>query len=330
MSDLATWLRAEAAALGFGRVHVAAAEPLDPAPFDRFLAEGRHATMEWLARTRDARVDPRRLLPGARSVVVLSMDYGQAVPPDPGGLTGRVARYAWGRDYHNLVGKRLRKLRDRLQERFPGVRGWAGVDSGPAWERAWGERAGAGFAGKNTCLIRPGETSWFFLAVLVLDAELPIDARMGDHCGACQRCLDACPTGAFAGPWRLDARRCVSYLTIEHDGAVDPALAAGMGRWVFGCDDCQEVCPHPRATLPPVDPDFAPRHAWLDLPELLAADDAALIARFTGTPIRRAAPRRLRRNAAIVLRNLDTPGARAVLARYRDDRDPWVREVARG
>lgn len=330
MPALETSLREEARALGFGEVHVADAGLLDAEPFDRFLAEGRHGTMAWLADTRGARIDVRRLLPQAKSVVVLALDYGQAVPPDPGGLTGRVARYAWGRDYHNLVGKRIRKLRQRLQDRFPGLRGWVGVDSGPAWERAWGVRAGAGFSGKNTCLIRPGETSWVFLAVMILNVALEPGIPLGDHCGGCRRCLDTCPTGAFAGPWRLDARRCVSYLSIEHDGPVPPALAAGFGRWLFGCDDCQEVCPHQRAELPPVEPDFAPRNAWLDLPSLLAASDEALLARFNGTPIRRAAPRRLRRNAAIVLRNLDTPAARAALAAHRGDRDPWVSEVASG
>lgn len=328
MEELDRALRTEARALGFGRIGVAAAGPVPhPERFEAWLAEGRHASMDWLADTREDRLDVRRLLPTARSVVVLGMDYRQPAPPDPGGLTGRVSAYAWGRDYHNLVGKRVRKLRARLQDAFPGLRGWVGVDSGPAWERAWAALAGVGFVGKNTFTIAPGDTSGFFLAVLVLNAELPVDAPLGDHCGSCRRCLDACPTRAFVGPYRLDAGRCISYLTIEHDGPVAPDLARGMGRWLFGCDDCQDVCPHVRRTPGPVDADFAPRHAWLELPELLDAPDDALVARFTGTPIRRAAPRRLRRSAAIVLGNLDTPAARRVLDRHRADRDPWVREA---
>ncbi len=311
--DLKARLCAEAHRLGFLRARVASADAdLDMGGYDAFLAAGRHADMEWLATGRDARAAAGRCLPGARSVLVLAFDYTHALPADPGGLTGRVASYAWGRDYHNFVLKRVRKLQSWLRTHAPEVDSYSSVDMRPVYERAWAARAGLGYAAKNTFQVLPGESSRFVLATLLLTAELAADPPMGDHCGRCTRCLDVCPTGAFVGPGELDARRCISYLTIESTSAVPETLRPGLGRWVFGCDDCQDVCPHQRAATHDV-PETRPRHAWLGLFELLAADDASLRARFEGSPIRRAADHRLRRNAAYVLGNLGDVCARPAL-----------------
>ncbi len=296
---------------------------------DAFLAEGRQGEMQWLAETRDVRADVRHLLPEARSVVVLTMPYGRPAPPDPGGLTGRVASYAWGRDYHNLVGLRLRHLRRALEAAHPGLRTWAGVDSGPVWERAWAEAAGLGFTGRNSMIILPGETSFFFLAVLLLSEAVEPDAPSAtEHCGKCRRCLDRCPTGALLETGGMDARRCISYLTIEHRGAIPLELRPQLGRWIFGCDDCQDVCPHVRAVRSSEERDFAPRFPWLPLPALLLADDRALLDTFEGTPLRRAGPARLRRNAAVALGNLGDPRGRPSLEIARREGDPVLREHA--
>jgi epoxyqueuosine reductase len=273
--------------------------------------------MDWMARTAPVRTDPTHpgMLPGALRVVVLAAPYAQAEPPvgaEPAPPTGfppgRVARYARGRDYHNVLGKRLRKLVRVL--RVAGYRVRASVDALPVLERAWAQRAGVGFIGKNACLIVPGLGSHVFLAALVTDAPLPVDAPMKERCGSCRLCLDACPTDAFAAERFLDARRCISYLTIEHPGPIDPALRPGMGDWLFGCDVCQDVCPYNR-TAPP-DPaataPFAPDPACFDREavDLLTApaDPRSPAWRWTeGSPLRRAGPERLARNAAIVLGN---------------------------
>lgn len=276
--------------------------------YDGFLAAGWHGEMEWLASGRDARAHVEHLCPRAKSVVVLAYDYGTAVPPDPGGLTGRVASYAWGRDYHNLVLKRLRNLQRRINERYPAVRHYAALDSRPVFERAWAARAGLGFPGKNACQIIPSEGCSFFIATLLLTAELEPDPPIGEFCGRCRRCIDACPTQAIHEGGGLEATRCISYLTIESDAPIPLELRPKLGRWVFGCDDCQDVCPHQRPHES-IHPDLLPRHAWLDLVELLGQSEAEMRARFTASSLKRAAGMRLRRNAAIILGNLGDPSA---------------------
>jgi len=283
--------------------------------------------MHYLARAHDERVDPARRQPTARTAMVLTVAHHHRRPPDPGGRSGLVARYAWGRDYHNLVGKRLRKLRAAL--RGDGIANWGSVDTGPVVERAWGWAAAAGFVGKNTLVIRPGDTSWFFLAVVFVDLPVLPDRPLGDHCKACTRCLSACPTDAFDGPRQLDARRCISYWTIEARGLAPAALRPGFGRWVFGCDVCQEVCPHNHGPADPDEDDLLPRHAWLDLDELLTSSDDDLDRRFRGTPIRRPGPHGLKRNALIALGNLgDVAALPVVEAHGLTHGHPVVREAA--
>lgn len=313
--DTAAIIREHARALGFNHARFARLGAPGIEAYDAFLSEGRHSTMSWMQASRPPRADPRLLLPGARSALVLGVDYAWPRPPDPGGLTGKVACYAWGRDYHNLIGKRLRKLQTRLSAEIPGFQAYAGVDSRPFIERAWAAEAGIGYVGKNACILIPSSGSYLFLAVMLTNQDLPPDGPLGDFCGRCRRCLDACPTQAFTAPGQLDARRCVSYLTIEHDGPIPEPLRPALGRWVFGCDDCQEVCPHNHAPPRSAEADFAPRpdHAWLDLERVLRTPDPELSARFLGTPIRRACPARLKRNAAVVLGNLGDPAARPAL-----------------
>jgi len=283
--------------------------------YDAWLAAGHHGSMDYLVRGRDDRADPRRRLPSARSAAILHLVHHHRPPPDPGGRTGQVARYAWGRDYHNLVGKRLRKLQREL--RSQGLRCWGGVDTAPILERGWADLAGVGFAGHNCAQIRPASTSWFFLAVVFIDAEVEPDPPLARRCGRCRRCLDACPTGALVAEGTLDARRCVAYWTIEARGLPPHALRARFGRRLFGCDTCQAVCPHNRTPPQPQEDDLLPRHAWLDLDELIHTEDAQLIERFRGTPLRRPGAIGLKRNALLVLANVGdpdgVPAARAAL-----------------
>ena len=263
---------------------------------------------------------------------MLAVDYAWPRPPDPGGLTGKVSAYAWGRDYHNLLSKRLRRLARELREEAPGVEGYWGVDSRPLIERAWAEKAGMGFVGKNCCIIRPGQTSYMFLGMILLSEAIPPDRPyLRDHCGRCRRCLDACPTNAFVAARQLDARRCISYLTIEHKGAFPLDLRAGIGRWVFGCDLCQEVCPHNHKLRPGAHEDFTPRgdNAWLDLEWLLTTAPETIRAHFQGSPIKRPGPSGLKRNAAIVLGNLGDPAARPALLSQENSPDDGVRESVR-
>jgi epoxyqueuosine reductase len=323
MHDLRTRLAAWADELGFSQLRVTTSD-VDIQRYDAWIAASHHASMTWLANGRSERAEPGRLLSGVRSVAVLAFDYASVVPPDPGPRFGRVAAYAWGRDYHNVVGKRLRRLQRRLDRE--GIDSYASVDFRPVWERWFAARAGLGWAARNACAVQPGEGSSFVLACLLLAAELAPDPPMEDHCGRCVRCVEACPTGAIVAPGVVDARRCISYLTIEHDGPVADALASAMGSWVFGCDDCRTVCPHERPR------EGAFQNAWLDLPELLDTPDAALVARFEGSPIRRATPHRLKRNAAIVLGNRGCREGVPALERAMRDRGvvaeaaAWARE----
>ena len=334
MSDpaaIAAAIRTLATAEGFVRVGFAAVQPLEPegARLDAWLDQGRHAEMAWMQRSRDARLDPRLLLPGAATVAVLAMPYGHPRPDDPRGLTGEVSRYAWGRDYHNGVGKALRRMQRALRDRFPSLGGYTSVDSRPVYERAWAVRAGLGFAGRSCSTILPGQGTWVFLATLVLDVALPDSPPLDADCGSCARCLRACPTGALVAPGRLDARRCLSYLTIEHRGDIPEDLRPAMGRRVFGCDVCQDTCPH-NAKPRDAHPDYAPRagHAWLDLPALLHEDDDALERRLEGSPLRRARATGLKRNAAVVLGNIGDPAALPALAFAGGHPDPVVRSHA--
>ncbi len=293
---------------------------------ERFIRHGRHGELRWLERQHPVRMDPRRRMPKARTAVVLLVEHDHQVPPRPPGLQGAVARYAWGRDYHNLVGKRLRKLRRDLRQ--VGVDSWGGVDSAPIAERAWARAAGVGFRGKHAGQILRGRSSWFFLAVLFVDQEIEPTDPAPDGCGTCRRCLDACPTGALVSPFVVDARLCLSTWTIEARGLPPSPIREALGDRFFGCDACQEVCPHNHAPPPCGEPDLAPRHAWIDLPEVLASKDEALMERFRGTPLRRPGAAGLKRNAALCLGNLGDPAAIPPLEQAQGHAESVVREAA--
>ena len=330
---LITALRAAAVGLGFARVGIAPAVP--PPHHDalrHWLAAGRAGVMqEWLARHEPLRRDPANLLDGARSVIVLATDY----PAEPAAAAvpgqGRVARYARGDDYHDLLRARANALGAWLEDRVLGCRTRGVVDSAPLAERDYGLLAGLGWIGKNTMLISPRAGSYFFLTAILTDLDLPVDTPLEvDHCGTCTACLDACPTDAFVEPRVLDASRCISTLTIEDRGPVPHHLRSGIGDWVFGCDVCQEVCPWNRHAPGSAEPAFQPRDGavTLDLAELLGLDEVAFRNRFKGSPLLRAKRHGLARSAAIALGNRPDPAAFPALVAALADVEPIVREAA--
>lgn len=258
-------IKAEAHRLGFLACGVARADFLaEEAPrLEQWLRQGRHGTMGYMAGHFDLRLDPRRLVPGARSVISLACNYHtpqrQTDPEAP-----KLSTYAYGRDYHKVVRKRLKPLMGFIAERFGQVAIRAFVDSAPVLEKAWAERAGIGWRGKHTNVIRRGAGSFFFLCELITDLELEPDAPATDHCGTCRRCIDACPTHAIT-PYGVDGSRCISYLTIELKEAIPGAFAGKLDGWAFGCDVCQQVCPWNRFSVPHAEPEFAPKPELLGL-----------------------------------------------------------------
>ena len=305
MSFLAATLtdsvKALALELGFDLVTAGPATPPEHGPALRqWVAAGHAGTMGYLERRVEERLDPARVLPGARSVLCVALNYYQGEAPDPSWRP--VARYAWGRDYHDVIGPRLERLAAHLAEAAR-ARSRGYVDTGPVLERDLAARAGLGWIGKNTMLLHPRLGSWFFIGVLLTTAELAHDEPLADRCGTCRACLDACPTAAFVAPYVLDARRCVSYLTIEHRGDIAPEAHAGMAGWQFGCDICQDVCPWNRKAPTTSEAAFQPPAPFPGARTVSGMDDEALRRRFAGTPLLRAKPSGLRRNAWIYLEN---------------------------
>jgi epoxyqueuosine reductase len=336
-SALAAAVHDQAARLGFARVGIAATGPPPRQEvFRHWIAQGHAGVMEaWLKRHEPLRGDPQLLLPGVRSVIMLAADYsavtsgGVAEPVEQG--RGRVSRYAWGDDYHDLLRKRVNTLAAWLQEQVPGCATRGVVDSAPLAEREFGWLAGLGWFGKNTMLIHPAAGSFFFLTGLLTDLVLPVDEPIKvDHCGTCTACLDACPTGALPAPRVLDARKCISALTIEDHGPISEDLRPGMEEWVFGCDICQDVCPWNRHAPVTEEPAFQPRHGetTLSLAELLTLDEAGFRQRFKGSPILRAKRVGLARSAAIALGNRPDPAAATALEQALKDPEAVVREAA--
>ncbi|NIA15718.1 MAG: tRNA epoxyqueuosine(34) reductase QueG [Nitrospiraceae bacterium] len=301
----ATEVKARAAALGFDACGIAEAGPIDPDDrLGQWLAQGYHADMDWMDATRPLRQDIRLKLPGACSVVVLAANY-YAPRPECQPHTGRVSRYAWGRDYHNALRKPLRALAAYIEEMGEAEKSYCCIDTGPVLERAWAERASVGWTGKNTMLIHPEMGSWLFLSVIAATVELSPDAPAIGRCGTCTACMDACPTGAIVAPGVLDARRCIAYHTVESRGDVPEDLAPAFGDWLFGCDACQEACPWNRKAAETSNADFRPRqgHANPGLDQWESMSEEEFKERFAGSPIRRARYTGMRRNAAIVKKN---------------------------
>ncbi|WP_337176933.1 tRNA epoxyqueuosine(34) reductase QueG [Paludisphaera sp.] len=331
MDDLARRLKEQALALGFDRAGIAPART--PPDYPRFLAwleAGRSASMDYLPRHAEARGHPDAILEGVRSVVMVSMVYGGR-SDRPG--VGKVASYAMGEDYHTVLRGRLELLAEWLRERAPGVSARAVVDTAPLLERDFARLAGLGWIGKNTLLIDRKLGSFTFLGALLTDAELEPDApHAASHCGSCTRCLDACPTGAFVGPHELDARRCISYWTIEHRGPIPDEAAGSLHGWTFGCDVCQDVCPWNRKAPPASLPEFAPRAEWEepDLVEWLTRTNSQWKRRLRDSSMRRAGRVGLVRNAAIALGAAGRADAVPALADLLDDpgEDPTIRDAA--
>jgi epoxyqueuosine reductase len=359
VSDLAAQIKEAARQLGFEVAGITSVAPLadDDEHYREWAAAGFAGEMNYMTRRPDLMAHPQALVPHAQSIITLAVNYYADAPPfRHDNRYGRVARYAWGLDYHNVIKPRLLELAAQI-EALVGhtIHARCFVDAVPLLERGVAARAGLGFVGKNTNLLRPQRGSWFFLSELLVDLNLPTDDEpINISCGTCHRCLDACPTDAFVGAYQLDARRCISYLTIEHKGVIPVELRRAMGEWVFGCDACQEnqtaatgrarlpvivrgeteqVCPFNRFAQPTDWPEFAatagagPR---LDLVELLSiATDAVFRARFKGTPLLRPKRRGLLRNAAVVAANVGCAAAAPLLIeRIKEDNEPLIRAHA--
>jgi len=357
---------AYAHSLGFGRVGVTSVDPLNSAAksLGEWLEEGCAGEMGYMEKNWETRSKPGELLPGARSVIALAVNYYNA-PPSPGlrppsplsrerdtyksesgsplhtqgrGVwgegEGRIARYAWGKDYHRIIQKRLEALVRYMEALAPAARFKSYVDTGPLLERAVAQKAGLGFIGKNTMLITRGMGSWVFLANVLTTLELPVDSPDARSCGSCTLCIDACPTQAITEPYHLDARRCISYLTIEAKDQISTEMRSKTGDWLFGCDICQEVCPH-NTRLPPTPiTEFKPEQgvgAVVNLSDVLGIKaQADFDRRFSGTPLKRAKRHRLLRNACLVAVNQKRTDLLPQLeALTREDVHPVVREHAR-
>lgn len=331
--DLTEEVKAAARAAGFDAVGIApAVAGLRADRLADWLGAGKQGEMTYMLRQQSARENPELVLPGVRSVVVVALAYRTDEPAAPTRGNARVSRYAWGRDYHELLREGLLTVGERLDALDSGLRWRAVVDSAPIMERDFAQLAGLGWIGKNTLLLNQSLGSWFFLGALLVDAELNYDAPFeSDHCGSCTRCLDACPTQAFDGPYQLDPRRCISYLTIEHRSQIPFPLRSGIGQWVFGCDVCQDVCPwNSKAPASSVDA-FHPREKMNPAPLqwLLGMDDVTFRRQFRGTPLFRAKRNRLIRNACIAAGNQGDPGLLPELHRLSGDPDPVIVEAAK-
>ncbi|HKY05230.1 MAG TPA: tRNA epoxyqueuosine(34) reductase QueG [Blastocatellia bacterium] len=338
MVDLASKIRHKASELGFEVVGITGVAPLarDDEAFREWCAAGFAAGMEYMTRRPELNAHPGRLVTGAASIITLAVNYyASAQDFRHERRYGRVARYAWGLDYHDVVKARLLKLAAAIESvAGRGINARCFVDAVPLLERAVARSAGLGFSGKNTNLILPSDGSWFFLAEILLDLELPAEPReMKIGCGTCHRCIDACPTDAFAGPFKLDSRKCISYLTIENKGAIPRELRAQVGEWLFGCDVCQDVCPFNRFSTETLWPELHPEAGVgprLDLVEVLSiATDEEFRDRFKGTPLTRPKRRGLLRNAAVVAANVGCATAVPVLIeRVEHDPEPLIRSHA--
>ncbi|QDT82882.1 tRNA epoxyqueuosine(34) reductase QueG [Gimesia chilikensis] len=320
--------------VGFDLAGIApAVTPTGYHSFLDWLNQGYAGEMSYLERRKEAYEHPRYVMSSVRSVLMLTLNYQTETPPEVTGTEARVSRYAWGTtDYHKVIRKKLKQLSRLIREQYPDCETRGVVDTAPLLERDFAQLAGLGWIGKNTLLLNKREGSWFFLAGLLLSDELEYDEpQQTSHCGTCTRCLEACPTDAFVEAGTLDARKCISYLTIElRDQPIPAELRTGMQDWMFGCDVCQEVCPWNRKAPISGEPAFQPVETFtpVDACELLTLDEAAFQERFQSTPMSRARRAGLLRNAAIVLGNRGDQSAVPALLGVLNDDEPLIRGAA--
>lgn len=322
-----TW----AADLGFDDCRIARAdEATHSDAFRTWIADGNHAEMAWLERTPERRCDPRQVLQDCKSVICLALNYYPGNSPFPEGRPGgyRIARYAWNNDYHDLIDIRLREFDARLQSLGGLQKPY--VDTGPVLERDFANESGLGWNGKSTMQIHRRLGTWFFLAEILTTLEFTPDPPFGDHCGNCTRCITACPTGAITSPHRVDARRCISYLTIEHKGAIPLEFREAIGSRIYGCDDCLDACPWNRFAVKSRELSFHARSTVFEnqLRDFLELDDDAFRSLFSKSPIKRIKRPRFLRNVCVALGNTGMPEDLPALTRAANDPDPLVSEHA--
>ncbi|MEX5728172.1 epoxyqueuosine reductase [Rhodovulum iodosum] len=335
-AGLKSRLLTQAGAEGFAKCRVCRPDAIPQAAgrLAAFVGGGRHGQMAWMEQRMGWRGDPAALWPEARSVVMLAELYTPEA--DPLAVLerrdrGAISVYAQNRDYHDIVKKRLKRLGRWLIEAAPGAEIKVFVDTAPVMEKPLAEAAGLGWQGKHTNLLARDLGNWFFLGAIFTTVEIAPDAPEGEHCGTCTACLDICPTDAFPAPFQLDARRCISYLTIEHKGPVDEALRPGLGNRIYGCDDCLAVCPWNKFAMTAREARYAARPDLVAPPlaELAALDDAGFRARFSGSPIKRIGRGRFVRNVCYAIGNSDDPGLIGAVRALVDDADPAVADAAR-
>ncbi|HAL57859.1 MAG TPA: tRNA epoxyqueuosine(34) reductase QueG [Bacteroidetes bacterium] len=294
-------VKAKALEEGFSRVGVARAESLtqEGDHLREWLRRGYHASMNWMERNLEKRVDPRGVLPGARSVVCVGMNYYTPTPHTDDPDAGKISRYAWGDDYHIVLTSRLESLLDCIKQEQPSVNGRLYIDTGPVMDKAWAVRSGIGWLGKHTNIITREYGSWVFLGEIILDVELEYDEPIADLCGSCLACIEACPTGAITDPYVLDSTKCISYLTIEHRGDIPDGVATQFEGWLYGCDICQDVCPWNRFQKPSGEQAFKARASNIapNLHDLVEITKEEFAERFRRSPIKRAKREGLIRNA---------------------------------
>ena len=315
----------EAKALGFHSIGVTAVPVnLRRDYYEQWIADGKHGTMTWMERSNNRRLHPENLIPEreAKSIIVLALNYYQADPE----RKYRIAKYALGDDYHNFMLRRIKRLCRILRDDYGGDQR-PYVDTGPLLEKPIAEAAGIGWQGKSTILVEPKRGTWSFLANIVTTLELPTDKQEKDRCGSCTRCIDVCPTRAITSPYQLDASKCISYLTIEHDGAIPVQYREAIGDRLYGCDECLDVCPWNKWAVPTEEAKFTPRELPT-LGEMLAWDESSFSDRLQGSPMRRLKLRRFQRNLCVVLGNVGTVADLPALELVSSGGDEMVAEHA--
>ena len=324
-ADIRERIEAEAKELGFHSIGVASV-PLDLRRdyYLKWIENEKHGTMSWMERNNDRRLHPDQLIPEAeaKSIIVLAMNYYQ---PDPE-RDYRIAKYALGDDYHNFMLRRIKRLCRILREDFGGEQR-PYVDTGPLLEKPIAEAAGIGWQGKSTILIEPKRGTWSFLANIVTTLDLPVDEKEKDRCGTCTRCIDVCPTQAITAPYQLDATKCISYLTIEHQGVIPVEFREAIGDRLYGCDECLDVCPWNKWAEPTIEAKFAPRELP-ELREMLIWDEATFSEKMQGSPMRRLKLHRFKRNICIVLGNVGEAEDLPALKHAKASTDPAIQEHA--